>query len=220
MTPARFDLLELLSDVACDEASRLSLSPFPSRSTSTNLTSESPIPPYSSAYIRDAPLRAAPISVVQVLSSQTAPRFGGVRKPTRQGNAATVAVVSGWKGRSTPSRFCHICSRTAKKVELLSCANLASGACRKVVCEKCFIEYKWDWKAAIRSRASWQCTHCRRVCPNRAQCAIYRRTNERRREQQQTTRARHLHNRSLESSIPVPYNVLSPTRIAPGNNHY
>lgn len=31
----------------------------------------------------------------------------------------------------------------------------------------------------------WRCTHCRQECPDRAQCAIYKRTNERRREQQQ-----------------------------------
>lgn len=44
------------------------------------------------------------------------------------------------KSRSQPSRFCHICSRTSKKVGLVACANFSSGACRKVVCQKCFNE--------------------------------------------------------------------------------
>ena len=130
------------------------------------------------------------------------PRVRGISNP---GVRATLTPPitknsgGGWKGRSTPSRFCHICSRTAKKVELLACANLASGACRKVVCEKCFSEYNWDWKSAEKNRSSWQCTHCRRVCPRRAQCAIYRRTNERRREQQQAARARLQNNRSTST---------------------
>lgn len=44
------------------------------------------------------------------------------------------------KSRSQPSRFCHICSRTSKKVGLVACGNFATGACRKVVCQKCFAE--------------------------------------------------------------------------------
>lgn len=49
--------------------------------------------------------------------------------------------------------------------------------------------HEWDWKAAVDLGAKWICTHCRQMCPERAQCAIYRRTNERRREQQQQQRS-------------------------------
>lgn len=42
----------------------------------------------------------------------------------------------------------------------------------------------WDWNWAIESNNAWVCPHCQGICPERAQCAIYRRTNERRREQQ------------------------------------
>ena len=128
------------------------------------------------------------------------------------------------KSRSQPSRFCHICSRTSSKVDQIACGNFATGACRKVVCQKCFEEYvyfiylfindvtfifnliitdlsicfflssyffirqNWDWEAAYNNKRNWICPHCRQVCPSRAQCAIYRRTNERRRELQQTQR--------------------------------
>lgn len=44
------------------------------------------------------------------------------------------------RNRTQPSRFCHICSRTSKKVALVTCTNFISGACRKVICEKCFNE--------------------------------------------------------------------------------
>lgn len=44
------------------------------------------------------------------------------------------------RARTQPSRFCHICSRTSKKVGLIACGNFATGACRKVVCQKCFNE--------------------------------------------------------------------------------
>lgn len=43
------------------------------------------------------------------------------------------------KSRGLPSRFCHICSRTSKKVSLVPCGNFLTG-CRKVVCQKCFAE--------------------------------------------------------------------------------
>lgn len=145
---------------------------------------------------------------VRVLAGRT----GGVRKPS-------LSATDGWKGRSTPSRFCHICSRTAKKVALLACGNLASGACRKVVCEKCFAEYGWDWNraAALAARGAWQCTHCRRACPRRAQCAIYRRTNERRREQQQQARARlqRMRTHGLENSPTSTLFSVPPATIAP-----
>ncbi len=238
----RFELLEILSDVACNEARHLApnasyhrpdskahhhltslSSPSTLGSSSTVGHSSSPNQPstprptfptfhlYTSAFVRRAPSTETPFSMMRrvignvgatTTTTSTAPRHGGIRKP---GVRATLTpplmedIGGGWKGRSTPSRFCHICSRTAKKVELLACANLASGACRKVVCEKCFAEYKWDWKTAEKNRSSWQCTHCRRVCPRRAQCAIYRRTNERRREQQQAARARLQNNRTLST---------------------
>ena len=50
--------------------------------------------------------------------------------------------------------------------------------------------HKWDWEAASEPDGYWICTHCRGCCPERAQCAIYKKTNERRREQQQQQRAR------------------------------
>lgn len=36
---------------------------------------------------------------------------------------------------------------------------------------------------ASQVNSQWVCTHCRNACPVRAQCAIYKRTNERRRDQ-------------------------------------
>jgi hypothetical protein len=73
-------------------------------------------------------------------------------------------------------------------VNNICCANYYKGTCRKVVCEKCFKDYGWDWDAASKAPMEWACTHCSNVCPPRAQCAIYRRTNERRRETQQRLR--------------------------------
>jgi hypothetical protein len=62
---------------------------------------------------------------------------------------------------SQPSRFCHICLRRAERVALLSCGNSHSGTCRKVVCEKCFDVFGWNWAAACAMKESWICTHCR-----------------------------------------------------------
>lgn len=61
-----------------------------------------------------------------------------------------------------PSRFCHICLRRAERVALLGCSRLGRG-CRKVICERCFTRFGWDWETAARSGSEWTCTHCRNV---------------------------------------------------------
>ena len=65
-------------------------------------------------------------SVVEILPSN------------KQSNTKIVSDAT--KSRSQPSRFCHICSRTSSKVDQIACGNFATGACRKVVCQKCFEE--------------------------------------------------------------------------------
>lgn len=57
--------------------------------------------------------------------------------------------------------------------------------------------HNWDWNFVVENRGRWICPHCRGTCPERAQCAIYRRTNERRREQQ-------LIQRSWRGTTPTP----------------
>lgn len=66
-------------------------------------------------------------------------------------------------GPGQPSRFCHICLRRAERVSLIACSRLKRGQCRKVICEKCFDEYGWNWHASISAEAKWECTHCRKV---------------------------------------------------------
>ena len=72
-------------------------------------------------------------------------------KKKRQGNKC---------GLPQPSRFCHICLRRAEKVTMVACGRLRSGGCRKVVCEKCFVEHGWDWNGATKLSGYWECTHC------------------------------------------------------------
>lgn len=52
----------------------------------------------------------------------------------------SLGASAGIEKRLKPSRFCHICARTSKKVGLLSCVNFRTGSCRKVICQKCFGE--------------------------------------------------------------------------------
>ena len=77
------------------------------------------------------------------------------------------------------SRYCHICARTPKTVSNVVCAKMKTGYCRKVVCEKCFNDYGWDWKAANEPNSNWVCPHCLGKCPKRAQCHTYSKTNNR-----------------------------------------
>lgn len=78
-----------------------------------------------------------------------------------------------------PSRYCHICARTPKTVRNVVCAKMKTGYCRKVVCERCFNDYGWDWKAANEPTSNWICPHCVGKCPKRAQCHTYSKTNNR-----------------------------------------
>lgn len=83
--------------------------------------------------------------------------------------------------KPVPSRFCHVCSRTPKNVRLVVCSKIKEGTCRKVICEKCFEEYKYgDFDLALHTDASeWICPHCSHTCPERAQCRTYQRINDR-----------------------------------------
>lgn len=104
---------------------------------------------------------------------------GGMGRPQRlaqsgRGAYSTEGVDGGADGMGVwwmekgmeglqPSRFCHICLRRAERVAVMACGRLRSGGCRKVVCERCFAEFGYDWEGAVASGARWTCTHCRQV---------------------------------------------------------
>jgi hypothetical protein len=85
--------------------------------------------------------------------------------------------------RPIPSQHCHICSRRpTTQSPHAACGNLARGKCRKTICQKCFTLYGWDMaEATAADNSGWLCPHCSGKCPDRAQCHIYDRTSERRR---------------------------------------
>jgi hypothetical protein len=97
----------------------------------------------------------------------------------------TIALVrkSRTYARPTPSQHCHVCSRRPTEASPHSvCGNLTRGKCRKTVCEKCLIQYGLPLDAARNAQETgWVCPHCNGKCPERAQCHIYDRTSERRR---------------------------------------
>lgn len=83
---------------------------------------------------------------------------------------------------AAPSKYCHVCGRSAKTVSVALCGNNKLGLCRKVVCDKCLIMHQWgDFRNAKEAESSWTCTHCRGDCPPRARCHQYQRNNMRRR---------------------------------------
>lgn len=63
---------------------------------------------------------------------------------------------------NAPSRFCHICTRSTKPHEVLTCGNVKKGSCRKVICHRCLTSLSVDWRV-ISSSDDWICTHCRKV---------------------------------------------------------
>eukprot|EP00183_Erythrolobus_madagascarensis_P001422 CAMPEP_0185851038 /NCGR_PEP_ID=MMETSP1354-20130828/5208_1 /TAXON_ID=708628 /ORGANISM="Erythrolobus madagascarensis, Strain CCMP3276" /LENGTH=324 /DNA_ID=CAMNT_0028551811 /DNA_START=62 /DNA_END=1036 /DNA_ORIENTATION=+ len=109
-----------------------------------------------------------------------------------QGLSATSS--SGSPTQFVPSRFCHICARKGRSIRFATCANLALGTCRKVMCERCCDVILTEpvivtngqeqqilsgYPAAI-ANGSWQCTHCEKSCPSHARCHLYSRTNSKR----------------------------------------
>lgn len=80
------------------------------------------------------------------------------------------------------SRFCHLCSRQARSVRHAVCRRIGEGVCRKAVCEPCFREFGYgDFEEAF-DLGNWLCSHCSGICPERAQCLVYTRVNDRLRE--------------------------------------
>jgi len=88
-----------------------------------------------------------------------------------------------------PSRFCHICTKSAKASRQAVCCNIKNGTCRKVICEKCFQDHGWNFELALESTADWFCPHCAGVCPPKAQCNVYKRTNQRLRARRMVEKA-------------------------------
>eukprot|EP00183_Erythrolobus_madagascarensis_P005935 CAMPEP_0185846734 /NCGR_PEP_ID=MMETSP1354-20130828/2271_1 /TAXON_ID=708628 /ORGANISM="Erythrolobus madagascarensis, Strain CCMP3276" /LENGTH=346 /DNA_ID=CAMNT_0028546935 /DNA_START=153 /DNA_END=1193 /DNA_ORIENTATION=- len=88
-----------------------------------------------------------------------------------------------------PSRFCHICTKSAKSSRQAVCCNIKNGTCRKVICEKCFEDNNWNFQLAIESSSDWFCPHCAGVCPPKAQCNVYKRTNQRMRARRMIEKA-------------------------------
>ncbi len=75
------------------------------------------------------------------------------------------------------SRFCHICGRNAANIRTAPCGRVIGNRCRKIVCERCAHRHAWtDAPLHGIPTSSWICSHCRGVCPPKAQCNRYSRT--------------------------------------------
>lgn len=75
------------------------------------------------------------------------------------------------------SRYCHLCARHERCVEMVPCGNVELGLCQKSVCRKCIDVYN-----LVVDSPSWSCPHCQNKCPQRAKCFAYDRQTARRRE--------------------------------------
>lgn len=77
-----------------------------------------------------------------------------------------------------PSNFCHICSKLSRNKPRLICGNYTKGLCYKTICKGCFVKHSLgNFDLANNPQTEWTCTHCRRCCPSKAQCATYTRVN-------------------------------------------
>lgn len=123
--------------------------------------------------------------------------------------------------KAIPSQHCHVCSRRPTiESPHVSCGNLIKGKCRKTVCKKCFMQYGWDMEVARNSqRTGWVCSHCVGNCPRRAQCHIYDRTSERRRNKAVSHRPKKAQSLAAVALHESPVEAFPPTgAILPGRN--
>lgn len=121
-----------------------------------------------------APVIVMPASMLQPGGEQQQPL---ATSPSRTGAEAATASGEGvgLAPACTPSRFCHICTRSAKLGDVMVCGNVLKGTCRKVICLRCVRNVTWDWGSA-KDDKDWICTHCRKVCamPCIGECAPLR----------------------------------------------
>lgn len=62
----------------------------------------------------------------------------------------------------TPSRFCHICTRSTRPTDIVVCGNVKRGTCRKIICHRCFNGLPSNSQSS-RHAGCWECTHCQKV---------------------------------------------------------
>lgn len=98
------------------------------------------------------------------------------------------------------SRYCHLCARHQRCVEMVPCTNVELGLCQKSVCRKCINIYELP-----ADDPSWSCPHCQNKCPKRAKCFAYDRQTARRREKTLQAKVNLL-------SVPTPYKKIALTQ--------
>lgn len=104
----------------------------------------------------------------------------GTVKTTRKPRAKKEKVVQ----PLVSSKHCHICARSGHPYNLAGCRNLHVNGCRKVVCRKCYntLGATSTFEQVTAPADRWECIHCQGMCPEKAQCVIYAKTNARRRD--------------------------------------
>lgn len=108
----------------------------------------------------------------------SAPKPLRVRAPAKtKSNTNMKQPYKKYYANPQPSAYCHVCARTSKAVQFAICARIKEGLCRKVICNKCFGKFGWDWDAAQKN-PDWVCVHCRGDCPEGSQCFVYTKVNK------------------------------------------
>lgn len=159
----------------------------PNLNIHTSLAIQTPSPPHSTDILHPVVASSSTETATKVPTGDDAltkllkVSKNGVRKPSQKSKRKAKKAA-----RCDPSRFCHICTRSVNSVEVAYCSNIAKGECRKIICIKCADNFGLDdVRAAIYDPVvalSWECQHCRKCCPDKAQCGTYGRINLLRRE--------------------------------------
>uniref|UniRef100_A0A7S1TND7 Zinc-finger domain-containing protein n=1 Tax=Erythrolobus australicus TaxID=1077150 RepID=A0A7S1TND7_9RHOD len=104
--------------------------------------------------------------------------------------------------RKPPSRYCHLCWASHRHQKLVICSNwYVDGKCRKVECERC-IQREIEQSGGPLD-ANRPCRHCRGVCPEKAQCASYKKYNQARGEQRAVKRMLRMAEKRTQDSVSI-----------------
>ncbi len=146
-----YSSLDILSGVACGELVSSPTSDYGAEGRTSAATSLARIPPpkmsanpvhdspatsrhiYSRTPLPSSPTELTPgYNTMTVVRIETQPTESSTESisPSRMSSRDKLSINkpirktakgNAWKSRSQPSRFCHICSRTSKKVRLVAC---------------------------------------------------------------------------------------------------
>eukprot|EP00172_Hildenbrandia_rubra_P004491 Plantae.Rhodophyta-Hildenbrandia_rubra.ctg9189.p1 GENE.Plantae.Rhodophyta-Hildenbrandia_rubra.ctg9189~~Plantae.Rhodophyta-Hildenbrandia_rubra.ctg9189.p1 ORF type:complete len:351 (-),score=62.84 Plantae.Rhodophyta-Hildenbrandia_rubra.ctg9189:350-1402(-) len=119
-------------------------------SSSTSLLRTLPQQP-PSLHLADPNLEAASDAPQSTTSSRNLPpRTAGAASSPLNNFRPSPVITKQFRRYAHPkaSKYCHVCARHRRAIEMAPCGNVLHGSCQKSICKRCFDNLEMDWEAA------------------------------------------------------------------------